>query len=121
MVLVTLLQTSKDRDGRQFIRLINHHSLETALKGLVFLEVFLILVQRGGTDGTQFTTGEGWLKDIGSIHRSLTTAGSYECVDLVDEEYDSSLGLCHLVDDALQTLLKLTLVFRTGNEGTHIE
>ena len=35
-------------------------------------------------------------------------------MDLIDEEDDAPLGLCHLIDDALQSLLELTLVLRTS-------
>ena len=42
-------------------------------------------------------------------------------MNLVDEEDDAALGCGHLVDHALETFLKLTLVFRTGNEGTHVQ
>ena len=48
-------------------------------------------------------------------------SGSNQRVDLVDEENDASLGFRHLVDDALQTLLELTLVLGTGYQRTHIE
>ena len=47
--LVALFQAPQDRDGRRLVGLIHHHRLETALQGFVALEVFLILVQRGGT------------------------------------------------------------------------
>ena len=42
-------------------------------------------------------------------------------MDLIDEEDDPSFGFRHLVDDAFQALLELTLIFRTCHEGTHIE
>ena len=58
MVLVTLLQTTQDGDGRKLVGLVDHDGLETTLQGLVFLEIFLILVQRGGTDGTQLATSQ---------------------------------------------------------------
>ena len=121
VVLVALLQTSQNRDGREFIGFIHHHRLETALEGLILLEVLLVFVECGGTNGAQFTTCQGWFQDVGSIHRTLTTASTYQCVDLVDEEDDSPFGLRHLVDDALQTLLELTLILRTSHQRTHIE
>ena len=121
VVFVALLQASQDRDGREFVWLIDHHRLESALQGLILFEVFLILIQGGGTDGTQFTTGQGWLQDIGGIHRTLTTTGTYQRVDLIDEEDDAAFCLRHLVDDALQTFLEFTFVFRTSHQRTHVE
>ena len=42
-------------------------------------------------------------------------------MDFVDEEDDAAFRLCHLVDDALQTFLKLTLILRTSHQRTHVE
>ena len=121
VVLVALLQTTQDRDGREFIGLIHHHRLESTLKGLILLEILLILIQGGGTDGTQFATGQGRFQDVGGIHGTLATAGTHQRVDLIDEEDDAALTLGYLVDDALQALLKLTLVLCTSHQGTHVE
>ena len=121
VVLVALLQSAKDRDGIHLIGLVDHHRLEAALQGLVFLEVFLVFVERGGTDGTQLTAGQGRLEDVGGIHGSLTAARTHQGVDFVDEEDDVALGVCHLFDDALETLLKLALVFGTGHQRAHVE
>ena len=121
MVLVALLQSTKDGDSREFIRFIHHHRLESSLQGLILLEILLILVQCGGTDGTQLTTSQGRFQDVRSIHRSLTTTSTYQRVDLIDKQDDAPFGLGHFVDDALQTLLKLTLVLRTCHERTHIQ
>ena len=121
VVLVAFLQSSQDRDGRELIRLIHHHRLESALQGFVLLEVLLILVERCCTDGAQFSTCQGRFQDVGSVHRSLTTTGTYQCVNLVDKEDDAPFGLRHLVDDALQSLLELTLILRTSYQRAHIE
>ena len=121
VVLITLFQSTEDRDGTQLVRLIDHDGLEAALQGLVLLKVFLVFVQRGGTDRAQLTTCQCRFQDIGGIHGTLTTTGTYQRVDLIDEEDDASLTLRHLVDDTLQALLELTLVFRTSHQGTHIQ
>ena len=42
-------------------------------------------------------------------------------MNLIDEEDDLSVGVGHLLDDALQSLLKLTFVLGTCHEGTHVE
>ena len=121
VVLVALLQSSQDTDGRQLIGFIHHHRLETALQGFILLEILLVFVQRRGTDGTQFSTCQGWLQDVGGIHGTLTATGTHQRVNLVDEEDDAPLGLRHLVDDRFQALLKLTLVLCTSYQCTHIE
>ena len=121
VVFVAFLQTTQDGDGRKLVRLIDHHGLETSLQGLVLLEVLLIFIERRGTDGTQFATGQRRLQDVGGIHGTLATAGTYQRVNLVDEEDDLAFGLRHFLHDALQSLLKLTLVFCTGQQRTHVE
>ena len=42
-------------------------------------------------------------------------------MDLIDEKDDFSGGSHYFVDDAFESLLKLTLVLRTRNKCTHIE
>ena len=95
--------------------------METTLQRLVLLEVLLVFVQRGSTDGTQLTTCQGRLQDISSIHGSLAAAGSHQRMNLVDEEDDFAFGLRHLLHNTLQSLLELTLVLRTGQQCTHVE
>ena len=70
VVLVLLFQSPENRDGLGRGRLVHHDHLETALKGLVLLEVLAVLLDGGGADGPQFSTGKGRLQDIGRIHRA---------------------------------------------------
>ena len=95
--------------------------MEAALQGLVLLEVFLVLIQCGGTDGTQLATRQGRLKDVCSVHSAFALAGPDERVYLIDKEDDTPIGLDHLVDDALQSLLELALVLSAGYQRTHVE
>ena len=67
MVLVALLDTTEDTDGVYLVRLIDHDGLETAFQRLILLEVLLVLVEGSSTDGSQFTTSQGWLQNVGSI------------------------------------------------------
>ena len=121
VVLVALLQSSKDGDGAELIGLVDHHRLESALKGLVLLEVFLILVEGGGTNGAQFTTCKCRFEDVSCIHGTLATAGTNKSVDLVDEQDDATVALGNLVDDTLKSLLELTFIFRTCDKCAHVE
>ena len=121
VVLVALLQAAEDRDGILLRRLIDHDLLETALEGLVLLEVLLELVERRGSDRPQLAAGECRLEDVCGIHRTRRLAGADQRVDLVDEEQDLALALHDLLHDGLQTLLELALVLRTGNQRTHVE
>ena len=121
MVLIALLQSTKDGNAVQRTWFIHHHGLESTFQGLILLEVLLVLIEGGGTNATQFATCQGRLQNIGSIHGAFTLTSTHQGVDLIDEEDDVSLGLLHLINDGLQTLLELTLVLGTSNQGTHIE
>ncbi len=121
MVLVAFLQATQDGYGALLVGFVDHHYLEPSLQCLVFLKVLLVLVERGGTDAAQVAAGQGWLEDVGGIHGTAALAGTHQGVDLVDEQDDLALGLGDLVDDRLESLLKLALILGTGNQGTHVE
>ena len=57
--LIAFLQSTQDRYRSSFVRFVHHDLLETTLKGLIGLKVFLIFVQCSGTDGTQVTSCQG--------------------------------------------------------------
>ena len=119
--LVALLQATQDGDGVGHRGLVDEHALETALEGLVLLEVLLVLGEGGGTDGAEFATGQCGLEDVGGVHGAFSATGTHEGVDLVDEEDDFAVGLVDFADDALESLLELALVLGTGDKGTHVE
>ena len=121
VLLVAFLQASQDADAGQRVGFIDHDALETAFQGLVLLEVLLVLVQRGGTDAAQFAPGQGRLQYVGGIHGPLTLSGTHQRVYLVDEEDNLPVTLRDVLDDTLQTFLKLTLVLGTGYQGTHVQ
>ena len=121
VILVAFLDATQDADSVCLVGFFHHHGLEAAFQCFVLLKIFLILVERGGTDGTQFAPGQSRLQNVSCIHSSLATSGTYQRVYLVDEEDDVALTVGHLLDDALQPLLKLTLVFGTGHKSTHVE
>ncbi len=121
VVLIALFQTSEDGDGGCFVRLVDHHFLESAFEGFVFFEILLVFVERRSANRSEFASRKCGLEDIGSIHSSLTLACSDEGVDLVDEEDDFTIGTCHFVDDSFESLFKFTFVLRAGNQCAHVE
>ena len=56
--LVPLFQAAQDRDGVLHRGLLHHHRLETALQSGVLLDIFAVLVQRGGADAVQLAAGQ---------------------------------------------------------------
>ena len=91
VVLVALLQSAEDRDSRELVRLVYHYGLEAALQSLVLLEVFLVLVERSGTDAAQLAARKCRLEDVGSVHCAFATASTYKRVNLVDEKNDATI------------------------------
>ena len=121
MVLVTLFDASENADGVHLVWLVDHYGLETTFQSLILFEVLLILVEGGGTDGSQLATCQCWFQDIGSIHGAFSAAGTYQGVNLVDEENNLSVGVGHFLDDALQSLFELTFIFSTSHQCAHVE
>src|SRR3712207_7218335 len=52
----TTLFRSKNGDGAERIRLVDHHNLETSFQSFVFFEILLVFVQSRCPDGTEFPT-----------------------------------------------------------------
>ena len=103
-------------------RLVHHHGLETALQRLVFLDVLLVLLQRGGANGVQLAARQGRLEQVGRVHGAFAAAaGANERVHLVDEEHDLAFGVGHFLDHGLQALLKLALVLGACHQQAHVE
>ena len=121
MVLVALLQASQDGDAFGRRGLIYHDHLETALKGLVRLEVFLVLVQSGRAYGPEFTPREGRLQDIGRVHCAGCTSRAHERMDFIYEEDYLTGGVHYFLDHALEPFLEFALVLCTRNQGAHVQ
>ena len=85
VVLVALLQSAQYGYGTHPVGLVHHHCLEAALKSLVLLEVFLVLVESSRAYRTQLAACKRRLEDIGCIHRALALAGTNKRVYLVDK------------------------------------
>ena len=121
VVLVTLLQAAQNRDGFRGRRLVHHDHLEAAFQGLVGLEVFLVLVQRGGADGAELATRKGRFEDVGRVHGARGTACAHEGMDFIDEQDDLAGGVDDFLHDAFQPFFELALVFRARDEGAHVQ
>ena len=121
VVLVTLFQTAENCYCRSLVRLVDHHLLETALKSLVLLEIFLVFVECGGADRAEFAAGQGRFENVGGIHGTLALTGTHESVDLVNEKNDLAVALGHLVDNGFQAFLEFTLIFGAGDKCAHVE
>src|SRR5450432_3216561 len=93
MHLVAFLEAAKDGDGVGNGGLAHEYGLEAALEGGIFLDVLLVFVQGGGTDGAKFAACQGRFEHVGSVHRAFGSASADEGVEFVHEQNDLSVGL----------------------------
>ena len=119
--MTAALEAAQDGDGLGGARFVHHHLLETALQGLVLLEVLLVLVQGGRADGAQFASRERGLENIGGVHGAGGAARSDQRVDLVDEQDDFPLALYDFLDDSLEPLLEFALVLGACDQRAHVQ
>ena len=118
--LVALLEPAKDGDRILDARFLHHDRLEAALERGILLDVFTILIERGGSDRAKFSTRQLWFQEIGGIHRSLGGTGTDDGVKLVNEENDLPLGGGNLLQKSLQSILKLTPELRSCHHRADI-
>jgi len=118
---VALAQAAEDGYGVLRVRFVHHHLLEAALEGLVPFEELLVLVERGGADGTEFAPGECRFQDVGGVHRALAAARAHEGVYFVYEEDDVAIAAGNLLDHGLEAFLELALVLCPGDQRAHVE
>jgi hypothetical protein len=120
VLLVALAQAFEDlhRVGDRW--LVDPDLGEAALQRRVALQVFAVLVERGGADRLQLATGQGRLQDRGGVDRALGGAGADQVVKLVDEE-DDVAALGDLFHHLLQALLELAAVLRAGDQRRQVE
>ena len=118
--LVAVAQALEDLDGVGKRRLLDLYRLEAAFERSILLEVFAVLVESGGTDGLELTTGEHGLQDRSGVDRSFGRPGTDEGVQLVDEQDDVAPG-ADLLQNLLEALLEVTSVPGTRDEGPEVE
>src|SRR6185437_4739339 len=119
--LVLFLEAAQDRDRILDRRLVDKDRLETTGERRVLLDIFPVLVERRRADRVQRAARQGRLEQVGGVHGAIGLAGTDQGVHLVDEEDDAALGGFYLGEHALQPLLELAAIFRTGNERAHVE
>ena len=90
---------------------------EAARERLVFLDVLLVLAQRGRTDHPDLAAREHRLEDVGGVgRRAERRAGADHRVRLVDEQ-DQVRPLLQLADDVLDPILEHPAQHRAGDHA----
>ena len=121
MNLVLVTKSTQNRNRVLDIRLSTINLLETPLQCGIFFYVLPIFVESRGTNRLQFTSSKGRFEQIACVHATFTCPSPYNCMKLIDEKNYLPLRLCDFGDYSLQSLLKLTAEFCTGNKASHVQ
>jgi hypothetical protein len=87
----------------------------------VLLDVLAVLVQCGRADHAQLAAGQHRLEHVAGVHRALALAGADDRVQLVEERDDLPVARLDLLEHALEPLLELASILRTGDHCGEIE
>ena len=112
VLFVALTKTLEDLNGVGDGGLFDLDGLEAAFKRSVLFEVLAVFIERGCTNGLEFTTGKHRLEDRRCVDCAFSSAGTDKGVDLVDEQDDVAAGLDFL-EDLLEAFLEVTAITRT--------
>ncbi len=102
-------------------RLAHAHGAEAARECLVFLDVFLVLAERGGADDAHLAACEDRLEDIGGIRRRAERRpGTDHRVRFVDEE-NQVRPLFDLADHVLDAVFEHAAQHRARDHRVHLQ
>ena len=118
---IAVLEPAQNADRILDRRLADEHWLKTALQRRVLLDIFLIFIERRRANAMQFAARQSRLEQVRRIHRAIALASPNQRVHLVDKQDDLALSAAHLIEHALQALLKLAAIFGTRNQRAHIQ
>src|SRR5689334_3913118 len=106
MDFVSLLKAAQDGDSGFDIWLGDKHRLKAALKRGVFFDVLAIFIERGRSNGAQFTARELRFHDVCRVSGAFRRAGADQRVQLVDEKEDLPFAGNDLLEKRFQTILE---------------
>ena len=69
----------------------------------------------------KFTSCKHWFKHIACIHGTICFSGTYNCMKLINKEYNLTFAFLYFLKNRLKSFLKLTSVFCTCDECPHIK
>ena len=120
MLLVALTQSSQDFDGFFDRRFTNIDGLETSFQGGIPLNVLAVLIQCGGSNALQLTSGESRFEDVGGINGTFCRTSTNQCVHFVDHK-DHVARSFDLLHDFFEAFLKFAPVFGAGHQKTDVK
>ena len=119
--LISFLQTTQYGNRILYRRLLHHNRLEPSFQRRVLLDILSVFIQGGGTDTVQFSSGEHRLEHVARVQCSVRLPCPYDGMQLIDEQYDLAVAVLHILKDCLQPLFEFPSVFRSRDEGSHVQ
>ena len=99
MNFVSFLQAAQDRNRVFNGGLANINLLKASLERRVLFNVFLVLVERGRADATQFATRQRRLQHVRRIDRAFSSTGADQRMQLVNEKNDLALRVFNFLQN----------------------
>ena len=119
--LIPVFQSPEDGNGILHCGLIHQHRLETPLQSGILLNILAVLIQRGGSDTVQLAPGQHGLQHIARVHGAIGLSRAHNQMQLIDEQNNLSFAFAYFLQHCFQTFLKLSPVFGTRHQGSHIQ
>src|SRR5271154_5755165 len=119
MKLILWAQAFENSDCIGLARGSDEDRLEASSHCRVFLEIFAVLIERGGAEALQFTASKSCFHEVCGIKRSIYRAGANYGVHFIDKENDIA-GTANFGEQLLHALFKLTTACGTGHHVAYI-
>ena len=116
-----ILQASQDGNCIFHGRFVDLNFLEPAFQRRILFNILAVFVKRRRADTLQLAPRQHRLQQIGRVHGAFRLARTDQIMNLVNKQDDVAVRLLHFVQHCFQPFLKLAAVFRTGDQGPHIQ
>ena len=121
MNFVAFLQSPENGNGIFDGWFADEHRLEPALQGRIFLDVFLVFVQRRRADRPQLAACQRRLEHVGGIHRPFRGARAHQRMQFVDEQDDLPFGLRNFLQDGFQPVFEFAAILCAGDKRGQVQ
>ena len=85
MEFVFFLDAAQNRNRICHAGLAHKYGLETPRQRGILFHMLPIFIKRRGANAMQFTARQGWLQQVGRIHRPIRLARADQCVHFINE------------------------------------
>ncbi len=119
--LVLLGNPPQNRNGILGRRLVNVNGLKAARQRRVFLDVLLVLFERGSANNPYLTPREGRFEHVTRVKRAIGLASTNNGMQLINKENNTAFSRLDFFHHGLEALFKLTTKFGARYEQAEVE